>query len=141
MGDGMKKFYEQILVILWIVLTTLFLSILFLIWYPYKPLEIDSFTVDRTYTCRGGELCYTITGTKNYNMPTDVTIELIDGVSVAIMSYTANMPAGKIVRKRCFNIPYHVQKGKYRVNWTGVYVMNSLNHVRVRAQSEIVDIR
>jgi hypothetical protein len=128
-------------IFLYVVLASACLSVLAMVWWPYKPLQIDSFTVDKTVVTRGDSICYTIKGEKFYDMPVDVTIELIDGESVAIMSYTANMPKGKLCRTRCFLVPYHVKPGLYRVNWTGVYTMNALNHVRVRMQSEFVRVK
>ena len=137
----MKKWYEWFFKILLVLLTASLFGIVSLAYYPYKPLEVKSFVASKDTVTKGCELCYTLTGEKFYNMPVDVTIELIDGESVAIMNYTANMPKGEIARKRCFIVPYHVKAGKYRINWTGVYTMNALNHIRVRAQSQEITVK
>jgi hypothetical protein len=131
-------------VLLWVLLAILTLVVLYggiLAWFPYNPLRLDSFTLDKTEVCRGEKVCFKITGEKFYPVPVHVSVELINGESIAIVNYVSNHPVGEGFKPRCFNIPYHIEPKKYQLRWTGVYQMNAFNYVRRTALSEWITIR
>jgi hypothetical protein len=113
-------------------------SLMLFAWYPYTPLRIDSFPLDKTEVLQGGEICFTVNGEKFYDIPVDVNIELINGESMSMVNYRANNPKGLLHKTRCFVIPYHVKPGYYQVRWSGVYQMNAFNYVRLVQLSDWV---
>jgi hypothetical protein len=128
----------------WVLLSTLMIgtcSILFLVWYPYKPVTIESYTVNREAVCRGGEICHLLSGIKNLPLPVNVSVELLDGEAYDLTHYISNSPVGRMDRRRCFNIPYHVKPGKYRLHWTGSYEVNPFNTVKIRVHSQEFEVR
>jgi hypothetical protein len=128
----------------WILFGFLTLSasmVLFLTWYPYNPITVDKITISKEVVSRGECLSFQFHGEKHYPVPVDVTIELVDGVSYFIMSYSSNNPVGNKFKARPFIIPHHIIPGKYKLRWTGVYTMNALNIVRVKKLSQEFEVR
>lgn len=111
------------------------------LFYPYDPIQIDKFTVDKTVVQSGERMCFQFEGEKFYNVPASVVLELTNGESIALMSYDANNPAGKVLRKRCFTIPHHTFPGKYQIRWTAIYQMNSFRTVRKTVKSDWIEVR
>jgi hypothetical protein len=116
------------------------LYLMFLAFYPYEPVRIDKFLIDKPKVSVGEKLCFQFAGEKFHAVPVEVSIELMDGENYFIMSYDSNNPVGCVFKKRCFIIPYHVEPGKYRLRWTGIYVMNMFNHIRKTVQSDMFEV-
>jgi hypothetical protein len=116
--------------------------ILILATWPYNPLRLDSFTINKTEVIRGEEVCFKITGEKFYNVPVRVVLELVDGEdlklsrSISVITYGSNQPKGSGFPERCFNVPSQVRNQPYKLRWTGTYEMNGFNHPRYVAHSE-----
>jgi hypothetical protein len=109
--------------------------------YPYKPLRVDSFRLDKTVATHGEKVCILVTGEKLMDVPVHILIELVDGESYEIMRYGSNTPPGDKFKPRSFIVPHHIKPGMYRVRWTGVYPVNALNHVRYTFLSEYIEIK
>jgi hypothetical protein len=135
------NFIKTLTYILLSLLISVLISILFMVWYPYNPLTVNTLKVNKSIVSRGECISFKVDGEKHYAIPVDVTVELVDGYAYFIMSYTSNNPPGKLFRERPFLIPYHIKPGKYRIRWTGVYNMNSLNVVRVKALSDEFEVK
>jgi hypothetical protein len=135
-----SKIYDIMMWVLLALFVTITSYVAFLTFYPYEPLRIDAFIVDKTEAVRGEKVCFRLIGEKFYPIPVKVSIELIDGENIAIVNYVSNNPVGKGFHPRCFNVPYHVEPKEYKLRWTGVYEMNGFNHVRKTAMSEIIKI-
>jgi hypothetical protein len=115
--------------------------ILYLTWYPHNPITVNSITTDKQVVARGECITFFVDGEKHLPIPVDVTVEMVDGVSYFIMSYTSNNPTGKIHRGRSFTIPYHIKPGVYKIRWTGVYTINPLKIVRVKKLSTEYEVK
>jgi hypothetical protein len=129
--------------LIWILLAMLIGVVVyvgFLAWYPFNPIRIDSMPISKTEVCRGERVCFRIIGEKFYAVPVKVSVELVNGEGIAIINYVSNHPPGSKFPPRCFNVPYHVEPGQYRVRWTGVYEMNAFNHVRKVVMSDTLTI-
>jgi hypothetical protein len=98
--------------------------------YPYEPLRLDKFLTDRTEAAPGDKICFQFVGEKFYAVPVYASVELVNGEAIAIMSYTANAPAGEPFKKRCFVVPSCTESTYYKIRWTGTWPMNILNNVR-----------
>ena len=99
------------------------------LWYPVDPFDIKSLTVDKQVINRGETFCFTIVGEKNINIPVHVVVELINDENITLVSYVANNPMGKLRKKRCIVMPYHIIPGKYQLKWSGIYEVNSIRSV------------
>jgi hypothetical protein len=135
------NFLTTLASILMTILCIALFSILYLTWYPYNPITVDKITISKEVVSRGECLSFLFHGEKHYPIPVDVTIELVDGVSYFIMSYSSNNPVGNKFKARPFIIPQHIIPGKYKIRWTGVYTMNALNIVRVKKLSQEFEVK
>jgi hypothetical protein len=129
--------------LVWILLGMLIAAVgyvAFLAFYPRDPIRIDSMPINKTQACRGERVCFQILGEKFYPVPVRVSVELVNGEGIAIVNYISNHPPGSKFPQRCFNVPYHVEPGKHRIRWTGVYEMNSFQHVVKKMMSEPITI-
>ena len=125
---------------MFVVLGVVLCGVLWIAIYPYNPSRIDKIEVDKTNIARGERLRYTVIGEKFMDLPAAITIELINGESYPMMSYTGNMPVGKLKRSRTFIIPTHIIPGRYRVSYTGVYPVNGIRHITRKQQSEWITV-
>ena len=132
--------------ITYILSVLLFLFVFVLIYligmalYPYEPVRIDKFLISKNKVVVGEKLCFQFTGQKFYSVPVTVSIELTNGENYFVMSYDSNNPVGSVFKKRSLIIPYHVEAGKYRLRWTGVYQMNPFNIVRRTVLSDAFEV-
>jgi hypothetical protein len=127
---------DAIFLILLGTLAALIISVSVMAWYPYNPLRVDEFYIDKSEVCQGEKVCFRVLGEKFYAKPVKVTVELVNGEGYFMVSYGANNPVGTSFPPRCFSIPYHVTPDLYRIRWTGVYEMNAFNYVTVVVYSK-----
>jgi len=136
-----KRIFREILVRVLFILLIMITTFGFVqIWWPYNPVRVDNFIIEKTILNQGESTYFQFQGEKFYNIPCHVSIELVNGENFAIMSYVSNNPKGTIFKKRSFIIPYHIPAGKYQLRWTGVYEMNPLNSVTKVAYSKFITI-
>jgi hypothetical protein len=109
-------------------------------YYPYEPIRIDKIEVSSTNVKRGQIMWFCFVGEKFYNVPVRAQVELTDGRTYALMSYTSTNPIGVTFKPRPFIVPYHVVPGRYRLKWTGSYDMNPVNTVVKVAYSDTITI-
>jgi hypothetical protein len=79
-------------------------------------------------------------GKKFMDITSHITIELVNGERIQIMSYDSNTSPGEAFKKRSFIIPYHIQPTKYQIVWTGTYPVNGLRDMRVMTKSKWIEI-
>ena len=120
------------------LLVTLFFFGVFFYWllWPYNPIRIDEFIVDKETATQGEKVCFYFKGEKLLNMPARVILELVDGEAIEIMRYEANNPVGCILKSRCFNVPYSIMPKAYTIKWTGTYDVNHIRKVRKIVESK-----
>jgi hypothetical protein len=138
------KNIEPRMILSWILVIALFCIIVMYAWlslYPLNPIDVMSLKVNKTVIYRGEEVCYTLTAEKYHDVAATVNIELVNCERILIMSYAAQMPLGKLIRKRCFIVPYHVKPGFYQVNWSAVYDMNAFQSVRKDISSQRIEVK
>jgi hypothetical protein len=108
--------------------------------YPYDPLRIDSFTVDRTEACGGGKICYNLKGEKAYDLPAFITISLVNGESIPLVSYVAHNKKGKLDAGRCILLPAFLEHSRYKIQWMAVYFSPLLGTATEIVESEWINI-
>jgi hypothetical protein len=115
---------------------------LFFYWllWPYDPIRIDKFNVDKTTAMQGERICFVFEGEKLLALPANVVVELVDGEAIQIMTYTANNDVGCIMKSRCFNVPYVITPKSYKIRWTAEYPVNHIRKVREVATSDFIKI-
>jgi hypothetical protein len=125
-------------VIVLLVLLTALVVIMFvgltMALYPYQPIRVDKFCIDKTVVTHGEKVCFRFEGEKFMPVPVNVLIELANGENIEIMKYTSNNPVGTTFKQRCFLMPHHVIPNRYQIRWTGVYPVNALNRKTVSSQ-------
>lgn len=134
-----------------ILLILLFITVVFTVyqlWWPVEPVKItgitllssDGITPSSKVVKRGETMYFIFDGQKLLPVPVRVSIELVNGERMAIMTYDSNTPVGYVFKKRSFIIPYHIQPGRYRLVWTGNYFINSLRVEMRTVQSDWITI-
>jgi hypothetical protein len=126
-------------VLIAVLITILVYIVGSLIW-PYDPIAIKDISINKTQVEVGDEICYTVNGCKKMALPADVTISLMNGEVFPIMHYRTNMPTGKLIRNRCFNIPSHIKPGKYRIYWTAEYQVNAFRKVVKNYNTNVFEV-
>jgi hypothetical protein len=130
----MKKLFAAMGISVWLIVT-------YWLYWPYNPIRIDKFILDKEVVSQGEQICFRFEGEKYLDLPANVTIELVNGESIQIATYIATNPPGTVLRSRCFNIPYHVMPKKdYQIKWTGNYHVNPIRHVIKTTQSEKFEV-
>ncbi len=124
-----------------VILVIFLLVILFMMFFPYKPIDINKLCLNKTSAIRGEEVLFLLDANKNMDILVNANLELVDGVSYGLFSYTTYHSRLKRPRWRSFVVPSHIKPGKYQLRWTGVYQVNCLNTVIVSTVSDWIDIK
>jgi hypothetical protein len=112
----------------------------YLTWWPYNPIRVDGIKVCQSEVRRGEVIYFTFKGEKFMNITSHITIELVNGERMLIMSYDSNTPPGEAFKKRSFIVPYHIQPGRYQLVWTGVYNINPIRDIIKTTKSDFITI-
>ena len=109
-----------------------------IVWFalPANPMRIDSFKIDRAEVKQGEKICFLFQGEKFLALPVKVTVEMVNGEGIEVMSYTSNNPVGTLFKKRCFIVPYSAEPGKYFLRWTGTWPVNPIQSVTKVVRSD-----
>ena len=136
--NGLKMILSQVLLGF---LCLSFMAVFISAYYPYDPLEIVSFTVDKQTVCQGGKICYNLKGEKFYSLPAFVTISLINGESIPIVSYVANNKKGHIDAGRCILLPSKLEHPRYRIQWMAVYLFPMYGTATETVESNWIEVK
>lgn len=108
----------------------------------YEPIRVDALMLDKYEAQHGEKVCFSIHGEKYVNIPSKVSIELVDGEAIHLMSYMSHHPPGVKFRPRCFLVPPHaVPKSHYVVRWTATYQVNPIRDVVVTKDSAFISVK
>jgi hypothetical protein len=107
---------------------------------PYEPMRIDYFILDKQVVMQGERMTFTFKGEKFLPVHADVVLELVNGETFQLMSYYVNNNVGSVLKPRPFNIPYHVQPGKYRLRWTGSWRVNPIRVIKKSITSDWIEV-
>jgi hypothetical protein len=125
----MKKLLAVMGISAWLLVT-------YWLFWPYTPMRIDKFILDKEVVAQGDRICFTFDGAKLLPLPANVVIELVNGEAILIATYFVNNPVGTVLKSRCFNIPYHVMPKKdYQIKWTATWQVNPLRNIIKTVQS------
>jgi hypothetical protein len=131
----------SILIGLLLVLIAIIVGSFVVALYPYEPLRVDKFIVDKDVAKRGEKVCFQFEGEKYYDVYTEATVELVNGEAFHIMSYSLNMTKGTDFKQRCFMIPASICPSGYRIRWTGSFDINPLNHPKRVFYSDLIEVK
>lgn len=131
---------EILLWIMWLSITFIMGYFLYLFWWPIEPIRIDKIEI-KSELHAGERTSFHFMGEKFVDVPAHVSIELVNGESIALMTYTSHNSVGTVFRERPFIVPYHIYPGKYRLKWTGVYEVTALRSITRVAYSDWVTIK
>jgi hypothetical protein len=123
----------------WVIFSLLVISMGYMVSiaaWPYKPVRVDSIIIDKEEAKRGDEVCFQFYGEKFYDIPTEITVELVNGERFEVAKYTSCTTPGVTFKPRCFIVPSNINIDSYRVQWTGVNYMNALNKVTTKGFSD-----
>lgn len=108
----------------------------------YEPIRVDALMLDKYETIHGEKVCFAISGEKFYNIPSKVTIELVDGEAIHIMSYLSHHPPGTRFKPRCFLVPPHAMpKSNYVVRWSATYHVNPIRDIVATKDSAFLNVK
>jgi len=116
-----------------------FISILFLVVYPYDPITVDSFIVDKYEVIPGDKVTFHFKGKKNYNVSPTISIDLVDGEHFHVMDYPGTNPKGIIDNKRSFIVP-NIPAKKYRLRWSATYQINAFANPRRTVETDWITV-
>jgi hypothetical protein len=123
-----------------IVIASFCTAIYWRLW-PYDPIRIDKFCVDKTVVSRGEEICFVFKGEKLLPLPAHIVVDLVNGETIPIMTYQSNNKVGPILSPRCFIMPSHVKLRKdYRIKWTATYNPNPIRIIIEDGLSDPIEV-
>lgn len=129
--------------ILWYIYISVVMAVMvtfgYKAFYPFEPIRMDSFYIDKQVLRHGEKFCIQMVGEKLLDVPVDVTISFANGESYQVVKYSSNVHVGSYFPKRCFLTP-HIMPGKYKVRWTGAYHVNNFQTVTRTILSDWVEV-
>ena len=118
-------------------------AVMLTIWqfWPYDPIRVDTVRLDKYEATHGEKVCFFVEGKKFLDLPAKVSIELVDGEAIYVMSYNSQHPPGTQFKGRCFLVPLHtVPKDTYVVRWIARYQVNPIREVVETKDSDFIKI-
>jgi hypothetical protein len=135
-----KPLYLTILSMLSFLVVSLIVIIIMALW-PYEPMRIDKFLVDKTEVCRGGVVTFQFVGEKMTDVSPDISVDFVDGEAIPLMTYAGANPKGTLLKARSFVVPFHSKVNQdYQIRWTAKYPMNIFNKVTITKLSPFVKV-
>lgn len=114
---------------------------LWLAFWPFEPIRIDSVPIDQKIVHRGGEICFDLVGEKLLPFPADTQIDIVNSINVPLFNYSSNARIGKLKsRPRCSFAPNRVEYGQNRIRYRFTHYILGIRPVMTEAYSEAFEV-